>query len=145
MFFILQLVLWILHVLLQILTQSTPNSQQIKPINLVNKPTQIKKPITTNPEKHNQTQIKPRPTHSNPKSNPDPTTTDQHNQTTTTPPTKPKIHPTDQSPNPLNQSPNPPISQQTHANKVTKPTTTIVDQKRERKRDFTIINGPSRG
>ena len=53
----------ILHVLHQILTQSTPNSQQIKLINLINKPTQIKKPITTNPEKHNQTQtntIKPK-------------------------------------------------------------------------------------
>ena len=56
LFFILQLVLRILHILLQILTQSTSNSQQIKPINLVNKPTQIKKPITTNLEKHNQTQ-----------------------------------------------------------------------------------------
>ena len=42
---------------------------------------------------------------------------------------------------PPKKSPNPPISQQTHANKVTKPTTTIVDQTRERKRDFTIIKG----
>ena len=76
---------------------------------------------------------------SNPKSNLDPTTTSQHNQTTTTPPTKPKIHPTSQSPNPL-------ISQQTHANKVTKPTTTIVDKKKKkRKRDFTIINEPGGG
>ena len=50
LFFILQLVLRILHVLLQILTQSTPNSQQIKPINLVNKPIQIK------PRSRNQSQ-----------------------------------------------------------------------------------------
>ena len=64
---------------------------------------------------------------SNPKSNLDPTTTNQHNQTTTTPPTKPKIHPTNQSPNPL-------ISQQTPANKVTKPITTIVDKKKKRGR-----------
>ena len=47
---------------------------------------------------------------------------------------------TNQSPNPLNQSPNPLISKQTHANKVTKPITTIVDQTRERKRNFAIIN-----
>ena len=50
LFFILQLVLQILHVLFQILTQSTPNSQQIKPINLVNKPTLIK------PRSRNQSQ-----------------------------------------------------------------------------------------
>ena len=53
----------ILHVLHQILTQSTPNSQQIKPINPVNKPTQIK------PRWRNQSQqtqintIKPRSHH----------------------------------------------------------------------------------
>ena len=52
---------------------------------------------------------------------------------------------TDQSPN---QQSTPPISHQTHwtshqthAKKVTKPATTIVDQTRERKRNFTIING----
>ena len=44
--------------------------------------------------------------------------------------------PTDQSTNPRQQS------HQTHANKVTKPTTTIIDQTREWKRDFTIINRP---
>ena len=49
----------ILHVLPQILTQSIPNSQQIKRINPVNKPTQIKKPIRTNPNQYNQTQILP--------------------------------------------------------------------------------------
>ena len=73
LFFILQLVLRILHVLLQILTQSTPNSQQIKPINLDNKPTQIKPKSRnqsqqtqkntiksrSNPNQHNQTQIPP--------------------------------------------------------------------------------------
>ena len=60
---------WILHVLPQILTQSTPNSQQIKPINPVNKPTRLNpdqetnhnKPKSTqsNPNQHNQTQIPP--------------------------------------------------------------------------------------
>ena len=134
LFFILPLVLRILHVLFQILTQSTPNSQQIKPINLVNKPTQIKPRSRNRSQQTQKNTIKPRPT----QSNPDPTTIDQHNQTTITPLTKPKIHPTDQSPNPL-------INQQTHSNKVTKPTTTIIDQKRERKRDFTIINGPGGG
>ena len=59
----------ILHVLHQILTQSTPNSQQIKPINPVNKPTRLNpdqetnhnKPRSTqsNPNQHNQTQIPP--------------------------------------------------------------------------------------
>ena len=52
-----------------------------------------------------------------------------------TPPTQPKIHPTSQSPNPLNQSPNPLISQQTHANKVTRPTSTIVDKKKKREEE----------
>ena len=42
----------------------------------------------------------------------------------------------------MKKSPNPPIRQQTHANKVTKPTTTIIDQTKEWKRDFTIINRP---
>ena len=35
---------------------------------------------------------------------------------------------------------NPPLSQQTHAHKVTKPTTTIVDQKREKNDSFTILS-----
>ena len=39
------------------------------------------------------------------------------------------MHPTD-------QSPYPPISQKTHANKVTKPTTTIVDQKKREEEGF---------
>ena len=64
----------ILHVLPQILTQSTPNS----PANQTHKPskqtnpdqTQIKKPITTNLDQHNQTQSNP----------------DQHNQTQIPPP-----------------------------------------------------------
>ena len=38
------------HVLPQILTQSTPNSQQMKPVNPINKPTQIK------PRSRNQSQ-----------------------------------------------------------------------------------------
>ena len=122
LFFILQLVLQILYVLLQILTQSTPNSQQIKPINLVNKPTQIKPRSRNQSQQTQKNTIKPRPT----QLNPDPTTT-------TPQPRRPK------------QKSTPPISHQTHANKVTKPTTTIVDQKRERKRDFAIINGPSGG
>ena len=71
----------ILHVLPQILTQSTPNSQQIKLINPVNEPTQIK-PRSRNQSQ--QTKIKPRPT----QSNPNPTSTDRHNQTTTTSPIK---------------------------------------------------------
>ena len=63
----------ILHVLPQILTQLTPNSQQIKPINPVNKPTQTKprsrnqsQQTQINTIKHNQTQtntIKPRSHH----------------------------------------------------------------------------------
>ena len=131
LFFILQLVLQILHVLHQILTQSTPNSQQIKPINLVNKPTQIKPRSRNQSQQTQKNTIKPR-------SNPD-----QHNQTQipppltntiklpppTTLPTKPKMHPTD-------QSPYPPISQKTLANKVTKPTTTIVDQKKREEEGF---------
>ena len=144
LFFIVQLVFRILHVLLQILTQSTPNSKQIKSINLVNKPTQIKPRSRNQSQQTQKNTIKPRPTQSNPKSNPDPTTTDQHNQTTTTPPTKPKIHPTDQSPNLPNQLLNPSISQQIHTKKVTKPTT-IIDKKRERKMDFVIINKLGRG
>ena len=82
LFLILQLVLRILIVLLQILTQSTPNSQQIKPVILVNKPTQIKPRLRNQSQQIQKNTIKSRLT----QSNPDPTTTNQHNQTTTTPP-----------------------------------------------------------
>ena len=100
LFFILQLVLRILHILLQILTQSTPNSQQIKPINLVNKPTQIK-PRSRNQSKQTQKNtIKP-------KSNPD-----QHNQTQIPPPLTNTIKP----PPPADQTKDPPHQL------VTKPT-----------------------
>ena len=140
--FILQLVLRILHVLLQVLTQSTPNSQQIKPINLVNKPTQIKKPITTNPKKHNQTQIntikpkiKPRshhhwPTQSNHHHPADQTKDPPHRLVTK--PTEPVTKPTDQSTNPRQQS------NQTHYHHCWL-------KEREWKRDFTIINRLSGG
>ena len=93
LFFILQLVLRILHVLLQILTQSTPNShsQQIKPINLVNKPIQIK-PRSKNQSQQtqkntNKPKIKPRSHHHWP------TQSNHHHPTTS--PTKPKTHPTE--------------------------------------------------
>ena len=106
LFFILQLVLRILHVLHQILTQSTPNSQQIKLINLVNKPTQIK------PKSRNQSQqtqkniIKPRshhhwPTESN--HHPADQTKDPPHRSVTKP-TELVTKPTDQSTNPRQQS-----------------------------------------
>ena len=93
LFFILQLVLRILHVLLQILTQSTPNSQQIKPINLDNKPTQIK------PKSRNQSQQTQKNTIKS-RSNPN-----QHNQTQI-PPTQSNHHhhPTDQTKDPPHRS-----------------------------------------
>ena len=131
LFFILQLVLRILHVPLQILTQSTPNSRQIKFINLVSKPTQIKPRSRNQSQQTQKNTIKPR-------SNPD-----QHNQTQIPPPLTNTIKPPPpRRPNPRST---PPISHQTHSNKVTKSTTTIVDQKKERKRDFAIINGPGGG